>query len=63
MKREGWSGSLAPAPGSDIAKEDLSNYMVVSRDAFRSRKSASADSRCDDDNQGKRSDTDGRPQK
>ena len=62
MKREEWSGELAPALESDIPTEDLRNYVVVSREAFRRRKPASAVSRCDDNSQRKRSDTDGRPQ-
>ena len=63
MRREEWSGGLTPAPDSDIPTVELSNYLVVSRDAFCRRESALADSRCDDDSQEKRSDTDGRPQK
>ena len=62
MRREEWCGSQAPALDSDMATEDLSYYVVVSREAFRHRKSALADSRCDDDSQRRRSDTDGRTQ-
>ena len=63
MIHEEWPVGMTHVRGSDMTTEDRRKYVVFSREDFCSATPVSEGNRFNDDSQGKRSDTDGRPEK